>query len=536
MHPHSAWRRPHWLIVAAVLVPLGFALATNAAWEDYFITLRSADNLVAGNGLVFTAGERVHAFTSPLGVLGLALGAWIAGVGHAFGTLWVFRVLNALVLGATCRLLLRRAGTLRLGAWGLATMAGLVLADPKLIGFATNGMETGFLVFFLVLLWGELEAPAGPRAWTVALAVGGLMWTRPDAFVLGGAVILPHFVFRPRGEELWRSRPLWRGIALGGLLYLPWLAWAWHYYGSPIPNTIIAKRALLGPLPGLWPLVRLPWEVLSGDSVVAQLLLPSYAIHGDWPAVFFGFARLLAIGAFFGWLIPAIPAAARRLSLAVFLGSLYLSLIVPYPWYLPPWAVLLALFWAITVDRAHAVATAGARPGWAAVVRVGCAMALAVQLGIFVTVAWQWRVGQIFVGERMMRPIGEWLRAHADPGDTLFLEPLGYVGYYSNLKTYDYPGLGSPEVVAAIREGDRSYPALIARLKPTWVLLRPVEATQPEFGTSHVLRQYEMVKTWNTFPDIEAIPLLPGRTSIYSGSQFMLFRRRPDASPAPPQS
>ena len=73
----------------------------------------------------------------------------------------------------------------------------MLFLDPKLIDFSTNGQEAGILVFFAVLLWSELEAPDGPRVHWLALALGGLMWTRPDAFVLAGVIILPH---------LWLSR------------------------------------------------------------------------------------------------------------------------------------------------------------------------------------------------------------------------------------------------------------------------------------------------------------------------------------------
>ena len=99
---------------------------------------------------------------------------------------------------------------------------------------------SGILVFFAVLLWSELEAPDGPRARWLAVALGGLMWTRPDAFVLAGAILLPH-LWLNRGADGLRRAVLLRGGFFGGMLYLPWFAWAWWYYGSPIPNTIIAK-------------------------------------------------------------------------------------------------------------------------------------------------------------------------------------------------------------------------------------------------------------------------------------------------------
>ena len=206
-------RNLNWLIAAvAFAIPVAFALLTNHAWEDYFITLRSSRNLLQGNGLVYNAGDRLHTFTSPLGVLIPALCTWLAGPDHELAALWIFRVFNATLL----------------------------FLDPKLIDFSTNGQEAAILVFFAVLLWSELEAPDGPRARWLAVALGGLMWTRPDAFVLAGAILLPH-LWLNRGADGLRRAVLLRGGFFGGMLYLPWFAWAWWYYGSPIPNTIIAK-------------------------------------------------------------------------------------------------------------------------------------------------------------------------------------------------------------------------------------------------------------------------------------------------------
>src|ERR1019366_512048 len=62
----------------------------------------------------------------------------------------------------------------------------------------------------------------------------------------------------------------------------------------------------------------------------------------------------------------------------------------------------------------------------------------------------QGRVEMRITEAMVRRPIGEWLKEHAlAPNETVFLEPLGFIGYYSNLKMLDFPGLGSPEMVAA---------------------------------------------------------------------------------------
>jgi len=154
-----------WLIAAAAFaIPIGFALFTNHAWEDYYITLRSSQNLLDGKGLVYNAGDRLHTFTSPLGVLIPALCTWLSGPNHELTALWIFRVFNATLLAATAALLWRRSQTLKLGRVGRFVLIGMLFLDPKLIDFSTSGQEAAILVFFAVLLWSELEAPDGPRS------------------------------------------------------------------------------------------------------------------------------------------------------------------------------------------------------------------------------------------------------------------------------------------------------------------------------------------------------------------------------------
>ena len=57
------------LFIGVMLLALAFAGFTNHVWEDYYITYRSSKNLATGHGLVFNHGDRLHTFTSPLGVL-----------------------------------------------------------------------------------------------------------------------------------------------------------------------------------------------------------------------------------------------------------------------------------------------------------------------------------------------------------------------------------------------------------------------------------------------------------------------------------
>src|SRR5262245_31992816 len=78
----------------AAVVPLSFALYTHHIWEDFFITFRHSANLCEGNGLVYNVGERVHGFTSPLGVLLPALCYEVTGQTSYLPALWLFRSIS----------------------------------------------------------------------------------------------------------------------------------------------------------------------------------------------------------------------------------------------------------------------------------------------------------------------------------------------------------------------------------------------------------------------------------------------------------
>lgn len=523
---------PPWIAAGvAFALALAFAWFTNHAWEDYYITLRASLNLVEGHGLVFNPGEKLHTFTSPLGVLVPALcTALTGGAGHEAAALWLFRVFNATLLALAAVLVWRRCATLGVGHFARGAAFALIFADAKLVDFSINGMETAVLVFFLLLLWSELEAPGGPRAGVIAAACAGLMWTRPDAVVLGAAVILPHVLFRRRADGSARVPwlPLLRGLLLGGLLYVPWFAWAWWYYGTPVPHTIIAKAAVTSSVS--WSdFLLTPWHTLLGDSKLLDVFLPAYWIYGGWPRLLLAVAHALAVVASFAWLAPGLTPVTRRLSFAVFLGQFYLGAIILFPWYSPPWTALAALTVALVVDQVLQAARTGVRPWLAAPVRIAAALAVVVQVGVFLGVAWQMRVQQRLIEDGGRREIGEFLRAHATPGDTVFLEPLGYIGYFSQLKIYDYPGLSSPEVVRAMRGGAHRFTELIDRLHPTWLVLRPNEIADPRLPENAALRDYEVVRLWDAREALNAVRLLPGRAWIEHDVCFVVLRRKASA-------
>jgi hypothetical protein len=164
----------------------------------------------------------------------------------------------------------------------------------------------------------------------------------------------------------------------------------------------------------------------------------------------------------------------------------------------------------------------------ASVVRIVGLTLLVVQGMVLIASAFQMRYQQLWVENGGRKAIGQWLGDHAKPEDTVFLEPLGYIGYFSNLKTYDFPGLSSPEMVKIIKSGERRYRSFIDQLSPTWLVLRPSEIEYYRLGTPDYIPGYRAVRSWDATEQLEAIQFLPGRRWLEFDARFVLFRR--DAS------
>ena len=236
-----------------VIFLLGFVFAayTQRAWEDYWITFRASRNLATGHGLVFTPGERVHSFTSPLGVLLPAGLSWLTGNGPEDVILWLFRVVSLIALASGVVLVHAVLKNLALRPLTIGFTLALFALDAKTLDFSTNGMETGLLIFFLALSLHGLFI-SGPRQYLrLGLGWAGLMWTRPDGCVYIAATGLGALLFlretSAAAPRSWLAK-LSRAALICAALYLPWFLWAWWYYGSPVPHTIIAKGVYQAPL------------------------------------------------------------------------------------------------------------------------------------------------------------------------------------------------------------------------------------------------------------------------------------------------
>ncbi len=235
---------------ASVLVTA--ALFGWGAWQrrwiadDGLIVLRTVRNLLAGNGPVFNAGERVESNTSTLWAYLVYLGGVLGGpVRLEYVALVLALVLSLLgivfvMLGAARlyapSLLGRRAVLLPAGAL-------VYIAVPPARDFATSGLENCLVLAYLGLLWWMMvcwsQQRQTGRGFTAALAfVAGLsVLVRPELALIGGLALVMMLI-AVRG---WRTRVLI--VVAGGLLPVGYQIFRMGYYGLLVPATALAKDA-----------------------------------------------------------------------------------------------------------------------------------------------------------------------------------------------------------------------------------------------------------------------------------------------------
>ena len=530
-HPRNF---PLQVFALAFLVPLAYAAYTNHAWDDWYITFRAAKNLAVGNGLVFTIGERVHSFTSPLGTLIPALLSYMTGNVSDDLVLWLYRIINCAVLGAAAINLLAILRHLKVDFWLSILAIGMVILDAKLVDFSINGMETAFMAFFLVLAIRAHVIPVARPVLTLGLAWAGLMWTRPDSVIYIAALAFAFLVF-PCGRERSRAgilRQYFQSGLVALLVYGPWLIWAWSYYGSFVPHTIVAKGLRTYTIPlvqeastTIQRMLAFPLTGLFRGTSLHQVFAPSYVNLGGWPSLFWIGGYIAWICAF-AWVFPFLRPVTRALSVVALLAHLYLGFIVKfvYPWYLPSVMIITVMIFALLVDQ---ILAREQRFNSARLKSSIALMFLAVTVAITLCTAYQIALQQEII-ESNRRHIGVWLRDNSTSHrDRVFLEPLGYIGFFSNLKMYDFPGLSSPEVVAARRSlRTDDYARLIAYLRPEWLVLRPKVVKRIGVSNRALLeREYSVARVFDVSKDVDSIAILPGRAYLKFDQTFVVYRR-----------
>jgi hypothetical protein len=537
----TRWARANWLLLAAIGAGLAarivFWAVTDRRLDDALITIKFAKNAADGLGLVHNLGDgHVYGFTSALSVLVPLPGEFIA---HGGGLL-LLRLASLVAFGLAALYAYRIGRELRLGAWPMGFALAYLALDQDEVFYGMAGMETQIAV--AVLLAGIYYVLVEDYVKS-GVALGLALLARPD-FVLW---VAPAYLFLLVRDP---RRALGAGLVSAAVVG-PWVIFTTLYYGSPIPNTIVAKSLAFTPdFPSLTHPVA--WIDFLGHQLsahrhdwmtAAPFLERVFVLHTPLPygllrALTFGVIALAVIG-----VISTVRRPSWRPAIAfVALFALYKVVFLTagyFEWYGVPALSVLILLAAAGLDRVTSFAAAAARGRFtltrgqlAAVPAICLALAYAIQLPY--TIPMEARV-QHDVEDQVRTPLGEYLGRAVKPGQSITSESSGYVGYYTNGTFYDFPGLVSTTVVDAVRRAGDAYnttPGVAKLLHPDWLVLRPGEADYMRSVYPGLARQYRPVHRFAT-SDASGFLRVGGLTVFNVDERFIVFRRKPPQPPPP---
>ena len=414
------------LLATALMWPLRHYLT-----DDTFIHLQYARNLATGHGLAFNAGERVYGCTSPLWVAliadGMALGIDGLRVARALGflaTLWSVALFMQLM----------RRNLQTPAACAAATVAWA--GHAWMLRWSLSGMETplavalvlaGFVAFTEGKQWGARPVRTG-ALWSLAAL------TRPEAALLLGLWGAFLLVDTDSREGL-------RRLVFGALpplaIYGAWLLFARFYFGSLLPQTLMAKAA--GPaglgvqLENLWRMAR---SLGATDGITAAVLVASLLLGGS---------RV--------WTFRPLPQRTQRLLpwvWVVAVPALYVvrGVTVLSRYLLPLLPVLGWLAWrAAECWSLGAPATPRTTRRTAVVAGALAALILVQNLAVYRgVVVPQVRSFSTGLNESLI-PMGRWLRENTPERSSIAAPDIGALGYMSRRRIVDLAGLVTPQMV-----------------------------------------------------------------------------------------
>lgn len=478
----SVWAIPLTLAVLAIAVRWWILRNTHSTTEDFLITLRYAENIAAGRGFVYNPGEHVLGTTTPLYTMILAVSALAQ-----LDPTTVGKTLNILAEGASVLLICHLAALLGHGRAGW--IAGLLYAMTSApISISIGGMETA-----LVTLCGLAVTVAfiekRPIAFAVSSAILALL--RIDGLLLA-AILTAGWVIEQRRTGLDRNSRLdFSAMGVFLVLSLPWVLFATFYFGSHVPTSVIAKLAVYG-------------RIRSGTLPNLETLQTQFFAGAIQSAL----SVLFVLGAVLLWRQHR-STRGILLWFAAYLGVILVSRVPAFAWYfLPPLPIYyLGVGIGITTIAGSAFPTAERR-----FALIGLIL-LAIPLSLHLKSVGRDIANAQDLEDRVRRPLGEWLASVAKPAESVMLEPIGYIGYYSRMRVLDIIGLVSPEVISCYgSEVPNPQRCIVDRENPDWLVLRPAErrsldaTSRPpsEGGSGRIGGEYRWVRSFPSAPDAAA--------------------------------
>jgi hypothetical protein len=417
-----------WFLFAELKVAgrLGYSL------DDSWIYATFARNVAGGHGYSFNAGQVTGGATGPLYV------GILAALYALFGDVVLpVKILGTLCLVASSLLVYRSVQKIDPRDWTKPLVAGILVAlSPSLLWGTLSGME---IPVYLLLVCLGLHAYVSGR-WTIAILWWALgVWLRPDGLFL----VLIGLISRPKAA-LRNLIP----VAAAASIIGAWLLFNQIVGGHPLPNSVAVKahpwtnvpETLLGATrhwAGLWGMPFGPNKV--GEHAI--LLLPAIAVGAVVCFRRFPALPLYVLGAPIAFAIAGVPWSAHG----------------RYILYVVPIGMVLGAIGLEYVSRRIF------RRRWATGLLAAGLVCLSWQV-------YQSRVKGIVHGwnvqniENMHRFFAERIATATSPGDTIAVNDVGAMGYFSGCYVVDLVGLVSPQ---------RSFPENLTHYHPKFLAIFP---------------------------------------------------------------
>jgi len=508
-----------WFTVGAGLIAVQILfIVTRHIQEDAYITFRCAENLVATGIYGYNPGERLSASTSHASVFIVALIRLAAGPYFIVATQVLYGFVTLLGLYLITDAVVRDT---RNHIWVWAAI-GLF---PVSLMIAYGGMETALVMLLIGAVLRSTCEPHPTKGTLIAFAL--VPWVRPDAVALGVIAIL---------AAGFGKRSVRTVIVYGAVLVaasLTWLLFNRWYFGVFLPQTIHAKAAVW--MPSTWHDAMLGGtmrlrEVFFGQSMWLGIFTPiatRYLSVLSAPS-----CLVVAAVAVTAAVRPARFAASRPAVVALAVMAFALPVAYAIGGAVAPW-----YFWPSTAA------------GWLLVV-VGCAALIREQRGVrqqlacaaaaavvvsLVVVQWFYAASWGTQENLYRGGIGDEIRTNSAPGDTLLLEPAGYVPFHAQLWTWDEIGITAPAVTEyRLTYGPAWWIRFVEDRTPTFLLERDhivahrtldgyeLSADEQAWFAAH----YSLVRVFRYEPErLRSAGVMRFAARLGSARDYYLYRR-----------
>ncbi|MDO8490192.1 MAG: hypothetical protein Q7S47_02125 [bacterium] len=426
--------------------------ATQHIQEDAYIYFRCADTIASHGLYSYNIHDRVSACTSHL------YSFIVASTKLLFGeNLFIYAtlVLNSILLIFGIYLIIASLtdnSRKKTVLWILSSMS------PAALVVSYTGMETSLLIFCIGSILFCLERKA--LRWALYLSLSTLPWIRPDAIIIGGIIIGLTWIKR-RKIDLPMAGSFIVGMATVSLFNI-------LYFGALIQQTITAKMVAYHPDHTLSDILHSIGRVFLGEAGMPGFFLP---LSTKFIAPF-GWVFALIYGFVFVYFLKTKQQEKNSYYTIVILISLtllppivYAAGGVIFPWYFWPSQlmgiivlthVLLTLLFEKYTNHRHAI--------------LSCLVLISALIAtgqFLLSLNWGMQEGTY------RKSIGMYLRSISQPGDTVMLEPIGYIPYFSRLTVHDEIGLASPRVTEYRKKyGPKWWIIYIQDIQPTFLVER----------------------------------------------------------------